>query len=394
MKLVHLSDLHLGFRQFQRQTPAGINQREADVARAFSRAVDRTIEIRPDLVLFAGDIFHNVRPTNPAILHAFIQLVRLTQMLPDAIVVMVAGNHDTPRTSETGCILKLFSQIGVTVVDGAARRIPFRNGELSVLAVPDSFEPRPALTPDASAKYNVLLMHGEVEGVLPRHGAADRSGVAISRDDLAQGRWDYIALGHYHVYHEVFPNAYYAGSIEYTSSNFWEELNEERRRGIAGKGMIEHDLDTGEHRFHPLGTSRGIMDLAPLAGGGLGAQDLDAAIRHAVDNCDGGIADKIVRLIVRDVPRHVLRELDHRALREFKRSALHFHLDARKPDAVRGTGFASPGRRASLAETVRDKLRERVISPDLDRSEFVKLGLHYMQEAENVAALTAADGTG
>ena len=39
MRLVHLSDLHLGYRQFQRQTAAGINQREADVAAVFRATV-------------------------------------------------------------------------------------------------------------------------------------------------------------------------------------------------------------------------------------------------------------------------------------------------------------------------------------------------------------------
>ena len=47
------------------------------------------------------------------------------------------------------------------------------------------------------------------------------------------------------------------------------------------------------------------------------------------------IDDKIVRLIVRDVPRHVARELDQKALREYKRRALHFHLDPRRPDIAR-----------------------------------------------------------
>ena len=41
----------------------------------------------------------------------------------------------------------------------------------------------------------------------------------------------------------------------------------------------------------------------------------------------GGIADKIVRLRVYDVPRHVGRELDHPAIRGYKAEALHFHLD-------------------------------------------------------------------
>ena len=34
MKLAHLADLHLGFRQYDRQTARGGNQREADVAEA------------------------------------------------------------------------------------------------------------------------------------------------------------------------------------------------------------------------------------------------------------------------------------------------------------------------------------------------------------------------
>ena len=34
MRLIHISDLHLGFRRYQRLTPTGINQREADVAAA------------------------------------------------------------------------------------------------------------------------------------------------------------------------------------------------------------------------------------------------------------------------------------------------------------------------------------------------------------------------
>src|SRR5205809_3511750 len=113
MRLVHLSDLHLGYRQYQRLTPTGINQREADVARTFQRAVDRIIALRPDLLLVAGDVFHSSRPTNAAILHAFRQFLRIRSELPATHVIMVAGDHDTPRTSESGSIMGLFEQIGV-----------------------------------------------------------------------------------------------------------------------------------------------------------------------------------------------------------------------------------------------------------------------------------------
>src|SRR5919112_3221811 len=153
LRLVHLSDLHLGFRQYQRLTPGGINHRESDVAGAFRRAIDKTIAIAPDLVVIAGDVFHNVRPTNPAILQAFQQFTRLRAALPGAEVVMVAGNHDTPKTAETGCILRLFRELGVHVVDGAPERLAFPEKELSVLAVPDvpGAARSIALSPDPSA---------------------------------------------------------------------------------------------------------------------------------------------------------------------------------------------------------------------------------------------------
>ena len=387
MRLVHLADIHLGFRQYQRQTPTGINQREADIATSLRRVIDTVIELRPDIVLIAGDVFHTVRPTNPAILHGFLQFSRLMQMLPDATVVMIAGNHDTPRTAETGCILGLFRGLGITVVDGVSKRISVPERDLMILAVPDMAQDNPALEPDPTAKYNVLLLHGEIEGVLPKYGRElDRSTMEISREELGAEKWDYVALGHYHVYRSVAPNAFYSGSIDYTSTNPWGELAEEREAGIGGKGIIEHDLVTKAHKFHALPPLRAWVDLAPLSGAGLSPAALDEAIHAALDKCDGGIDEKIVRLVVRDVPRHILRDLDHKSLREYKRRALHFNLDTRRPEIVRPeNGQAAPGRRASLADTVRDKLRSRVLTENIDREALVELGLHYLREADALA---------
>lgn len=240
MRLVHLSDIHLGFRQYQRQTPTGINQREADIAMSLRKVIDTVIELHPELVLIAGDVFHTVRPTNPAILHAFQQFSRLTQMLPDTTIVMVAGNHDTPRTAETGCILRLFAPLGINVVDGEARTIPVPERDLVILAVPDMQGKKPIMEPDPTAKYNVLVLHGEIEGVLPKYGhELERAATEITREELGAEKWNYVALGHYHVYRSVAPNAFYSGSLDYTSTNPWGELAEERDSGIGAKGIIE-----------------------------------------------------------------------------------------------------------------------------------------------------------
>jgi DNA repair exonuclease SbcCD nuclease subunit len=392
MRLVHLSDIHLGFRQYQRQTPTGINQREADVAASLRRVIDKVIELKPELVLIAGDVFHAVRPSNPAILHAFHQFSRLMEMLPGATVVMVAGNHDTPRTAETGCILRLFSPLGINVVEGEPKRIPFPEHDLSILAVPDMGK-TPPFEPDPHAKYNILLLHGEIEGVLPRSGRElDRRPMGITEQELGADRWDYVALGHYHVYRQIAPNAYYAGSIDYTSTNSWGEMAEEKATKNGGKGIIEHDLATGAHTFHPIPPQRQWVDLPALSGAGLSPASLDEAIREALDTCEGGIDEKIVRLVVSDVPRHIVRELDYKAIREYKRKALEFYLDTRRPEIVRpDAGQGGPGRRASLADTVRDKLRSRVLTENIDREVLVELGLHYLREADLVAGPAEED---
>jgi DNA repair exonuclease SbcCD nuclease subunit len=392
MRLVHLSDLHLGFRQYQRLTPSGVNQREADVARTFGRVVEQVIALRPDLVLVAGDVFHAVRPSNPAILFAFKQFLRLRAALPDALVVMVAGNHDAPKTTETGCILRLFLECGVHVVDATAERLRFPERDLSILAVPDApTATRPAFDPDPEARYNVLLVHGEVEGILPKDIVpADRAAIEITREELRAPEWSYVALGHYHVYRAVAPNAYYSGSIDYTSANSWGERDEERAAGIAGKGFVERDLATGAHAFHPIAPSRDLIELPELSARGMSAAEVDAAIRATVESLPGGVDDRVVRLIVRDIPRHIARELDHKMLREFRRRALHFHLLTYKPDVQRRDAGGAPTRRPSLPDIVREKLRTRLLPSDVDRDALVALGLRYLEEAEALVTVEVA----
>jgi len=386
MRLVHLSDLHLGYRQYQRLTPTGINQREADVARTFHNAIERIIELEPDLVLIAGDVFHTARPTNAAILHAFRRFVRLRTALPDASVVIVAGNHDTPRTAETGSILGLFEQLGIHVASTEARRFSFPEHDLAILAVPDVPGQQPDFAPDATATHNILVIHADVEDVVPRFQAElDRAAVRLTRRQLRASEWSYVALGHYHVHQRVEDNAFYSGSTDYTSLNVWGDLfEEEELHGKTGKGFIEYDLETGKHSFYRLEPSRDFVDLQPINARNMSVAEIDAAIRRAVEKLKGGIDDKVVRLVVRDVPRHIVRELDHRALREFKHRALNFNLVARRPEAFPKAGQGSPGRRPSVVDVVREELQARELPPDLDRARLIELGLKYLADAEAV----------
>lgn len=391
MRLVHLADLHLGFRQYQRLTSTGINQREWDVANTFRQAVDRIIALRPDVILIAGDVFHTSRPTNAAILHAFRQLSLIRKALPGAAIVMVAGNHDTPRTTESGSIMGLFEALDIRVAASEAKRFSFEDLDLAVLAVPDVAGALPVLTPDASAKHNILLIHADVEDVVPRYYAElDRAAVKVSRKDLSPERWNYVALGHYHVHRRVDKNAFYSGSLDYTSLNVWYDKSEEEEFGLKGKGFIEFDLESGASKFHTLTPSRDFIELKPIKARDMTPAEVDAAIRRAVEKVKGGIDDKVIRLVIRDIPRQVSRELDHRALREYKRRAVSFLLDTRRPELARRDVAGGPSRRPSVLDVVRAELMTRVIPPDLDRERLVETGMKYLGEADAFPPTLAA----
>ena len=379
MKIAHLADLHLGYRAYHRVTPRGINVREADVADAFRQAVARLTEIRPDLVLVAGDVFHTVRPSNTSIADAFRQFSLLTHKVRDLPVVVIAGNHDSPRSADTGNILNLFREIdGVRVACDEARTISLPEVETSVLCVPHvalTAEVPPDLEPDAGARHNVLLLHGD-----PPDGSkwaqkvglrSEFGGAIIPEDRIVPRDWDYVALGHHHTANELEPNVWYAGGLERTSANIWAEKED--------KGFLVYDTSTRTAEFHAVET-RTMVDLRKISAEGMGPAELDETILAAVEGIPEGLRGKIVRMVVFDAPRAVVRELNHRRIREWKAEAVHFHLDVRPPEVRRRIGSGAPVRRQTLQEQVAGYLRKNWELRDqrLDRERLVELGTAYV----------------
>ena len=375
MRLVHFSDAHLGFRQFDRVTPTGINQREADVGQTFTRLIDQVIALRPDLIVIPGDVFHQARPTNSAVVHAFLQFKRLVDALPGAIVVMVAGNHDLSRTSDTGGILPLFAPLGIHVIDRAPKQLYFADRNLSVLGVPDAPGMlRPTFTPDPRARFNVLCIHGEAEGAKQVAGGHRASLSEISSEEINAPAWTYCAFGHYHQYEQLAPNAYYSGSIDFTSSNPWSER--------AAKGFIERDLATGAHTFHELTPSRRYIDLPSIDAAGLAPGDVDARIQETLDAHE--IDGQVARLVVANITREVGHALDHRALRLAKRRAMNFSLELRRPEREARSPIASSYaelRARSLPDILVERLGRRPAVADVDGARLQAMALKYLEQA-------------
>ncbi len=70
---VHAADLHLGYSQY------GLEARRQDFDDAFKELVDKTIELKPDFMIIAGDLFHQARPSN----HTLENTIRSFKRLKD-----------------------------------------------------------------------------------------------------------------------------------------------------------------------------------------------------------------------------------------------------------------------------------------------------------------------
>ncbi|HEU4882205.1 MAG TPA: exonuclease SbcCD subunit D [Longimicrobium sp.] len=378
MKIAHLADLHLGYRAYHRVNARGGNVRESDVADAFRQAVNRLVELRPDLVLVAGDVFHTVRPSNSSIADAFRQFSLLASKLPDVPIVMIAGNHDSPRSADTGNILNLFREIdGVRVVCDECRSIRLPEIDTSILCLPHvslSTGEEVPMEPDGSSKNNVLMLHGTIEGESADQKLryiSEYGGAVIPEGKIDPAQWDYVALGHYHLCQDLAPNMWYSGGLERTSANIWFERDP--------KGFLVYGTRTGRAEFEEVNT-RAMVDLPRIEAGGLGAEELDETIRASVERIPDGLQGKIVRLVIYDVPRAVVRELNHKRIREWKAEAVHFHLDARPPEARRRLGNNAPVRRQTLQEQVASYLRKdwKLRDPKLQQEQLVEMGVAYV----------------
>lgn len=102
MKIFHLSDLHIGLKLMNR-----------DLREDQEYILDEITELarreRPDAVVIAGDLYDKAVPSAEAVEVFDRFLVGLTEAVPDAVIMMISGNHDSaPRVN---CFRKvLFGQ--------------------------------------------------------------------------------------------------------------------------------------------------------------------------------------------------------------------------------------------------------------------------------------------
>ncbi|MDR2203051.1 MAG: DNA repair exonuclease [Nitrososphaerota archaeon] len=209
---VHVSDLHLGYSQY------GLEVRRQDFDDAFAELVDRTLVLKPDFMIIAGDLFHQPRPSNVTLEHA----IRSFKRLKDAKipVLTVDGSHDSAPNTITGTILYPLDSAGLIFYlprhEGACwiksdccyvYGIPnFHSRHKTMEALPKFMMEKPPKP--MKDVCNIFVLHGTVDlPSKPPYIEAD-----LISDALPSG-FDYYAAGHLH---ERFSAKFKDGSLVYS----------------------------------------------------------------------------------------------------------------------------------------------------------------------------------
>jgi len=195
---VHASDLHLGYAQY------GLETRRQDFDNAFGEVVDKTLELKPDFMIIAGDLFHQARPSNITLENT----VRSFKRLKDAgiPVLTVDGSHDSAPNTITSTILYPLDSAGLITHLPRHRNacwskpdccyvygIPsYHNRHKTEEALPHFIEENPP-TPQANL-FNILAFHGTLDrpDIKPPYIEAE-----IPPELLPDG-FNYYAAGHIH----------------------------------------------------------------------------------------------------------------------------------------------------------------------------------------------------
>lgn len=107
MKFFHLSDLHIGLKLMNRD----LREDQEYILNEITELAKREC---PDAVVIAGDIYDKAVPSAEAV-EIFDQfLEKLTESVPDAVIMMISGNHDSaPRVD---CFRKVLSRQKVYMI--------------------------------------------------------------------------------------------------------------------------------------------------------------------------------------------------------------------------------------------------------------------------------------
>ena len=296
-KIIHMSDSHLGFQDLNRVDENGRNIIEEMIYSGFLKTIDRIIELRPDAIVHAGDVFHRERP---GIRPLYIFKKGMERLMDAGIpVVMINGNHDAPKSNARTspfCIYEGMS--GLNIVHRKKYKY-FDIDDHRFHCMPylmDEKERKSEFSKIKCSGRDVLIMHGMVRSMWSER--RNDVGEYDLDDDFLKSDFDYIALGHSHGRRKVNDNTWYSGSVEWLSfDEAWQE-----------KGILLVDLSTGDVKPVKIYESKYRIDYPYIDCSGLTSSDIVDAI---FEQCNKyRIENKIIRCNLKNVDRDEYKKIN------------------------------------------------------------------------------------
>ena len=198
LRLVHTSDVHLESDTFG--TGARGDEFRDRVRRAFTGVIDLANSRESDLLLIVGDLFDSSRVPDDALRFAMSEIGRAR--MP---VVMIPGNHDAhdERSIYAPLAADALPPNLHLILEPEGRTIEFPDlatriwGKALVEHSPD-YRPLRGLPEPVEDRWNIALAHG----LFTEDNDSGRSS-PITPQEIEASAYDYIALGHVHVFGDV-----------------------------------------------------------------------------------------------------------------------------------------------------------------------------------------------
>lgn len=231
MKFAHLSDTHLGYRQF------GLIEREKDFYEVFERVIDKIIEEKVDFVIHSGDLFETARPSPNALLAFQRGLLKLKGAgIP---MYAIAGNHDSVIRRGAIPPQVVFKKLGLKVISPINPN--YIQGDIFIAGLPYYPSSKSKILKSKLAELSKKAADYE-KSILVLHQGIDKYlgyQYELEIGDIPDN-FTYYAFGHIHKYvNESFGKGrlVYPGSGEIWKTN---ELEDYKKNG---KGFVVVDFD-------------------------------------------------------------------------------------------------------------------------------------------------------